>query len=330
MKTSIYSDNAIAEALSPRNLNLILLPTEKCNFRCTYCYEDFAVGRMQSNVINGVKKLIANRVPNLDRLSISWFGGEPLLAKNIVLDIGEYAHSLCAANNVAFNAGLTTNGYLLTPDLLQYLVGIQHVNYQITLDGDEEWHDRTRVLANRKPTFSHIWSNLSLYHEINGDFSISLRLHIHKDNVESIKRLYSRLKGGVLLDRRFGVYFHKISNLSSDFSINETVLKKNEYLEALQYIIGRDTSPPAARAGAISEEHLNGYICYAAKPNSILIRANGSVGKCTVALYDERNSIGRINDDGSLDIKNDKLRKWMSGFTDLSSNTLGCPLATLS
>lgn len=328
MTLMMYTDETIAEALSPRIFTLILLPTEKCNFRCTYCYEDFAIGRMRPDVVSGVKNLITNRGPNLDRLTISWFGGEPLLAKNIVLDIGSYAHKLCQEHGTAFSAGFTTNAYLLTPDLLEDLVAIGHRDYQITLDGDEEWHNKTRVLANRKPTFNRIWSHLLGFRNIEGDFSICLRLHLHKDNVQSVKRLYAMLKKDILPDQRFSVYFHKVSNLSSDFSIQEGVLQREQYLEAIDSIIGSDPSP-SAPSGAISEEHLSGYICYAAKPNSLMIRADGSIGKCTVALSDKRNSIGHLNQDGTLDIANEKLRLWMSGFTDLSTNTLGCPLATL-
>lgn len=324
----MYKNETIAEALSPRILTLILLPTEKCNFRCTYCYEDFAIGKMSQDVVKGVKKLIENRIPNLDRLTISWFGGEPLLAKNIVLDIGSYAHKLSRENDINFSAGFTTNAYLLTPELLENFVNIGHRDYQITLDGDEKWHDKTRILANRGPTFSRIWSHLIDYVHVDGDFSICLRLHIHRDNVESVKRLYGKLKDSILSDRRFRVYFHKISNLSSDFCIQEGVLKRDEYLKALESIIGSNT-PSVAPSGAISEEHLDGYICYAAKPNSLMIRADGSIGKCTVALSDKRNSIGHLNHDGTLDISNEKLRRWMTGFTDLSADTLGCPLATL-
>jgi uncharacterized protein len=35
----------VGAALSPRFQQLTILPTEKCNFRCTYCYEDFELGK---------------------------------------------------------------------------------------------------------------------------------------------------------------------------------------------------------------------------------------------------------------------------------------------
>lgn len=150
------SEDAVVGALDSRQLELILLPTEKCNFRCTYCYEDFAIGRMGEEVITAIKSLIARRVQKLSALSISWFGGEPLLAKDIALDIGKYAHDMCFQNGVSFSGGFTTNGYHLDAGLLGELDKINHRTYQITLDGDEEFHDRTRVLANGRGTFKKI------------------------------------------------------------------------------------------------------------------------------------------------------------------------------
>lgn len=325
----MFSDATLAEALSPRILSLILLPTEKCNFRCTYCYEDFAIGRMQQPIVEGIKRLISRRVSSLDRLSLSWFGGEPLLAKDVVIDIGTYAYELCRENGVSFQSGFTTNGYLLTPELLNRFVGISHNEYQITLDGDDEWHDKTRVMANRKPTFEKIWKNLVSYRQCQGDFRISLRLHLHRENIESVRRLYALITSTLLHDPRFGIYFHKVSNLDAASSIQEEVLGREEYLDAINYIVGSESQlqPPGK---AISEEHLEGYICYASKPNSLMIRADGRIGKCTVALNDDRNNIGRIREDGTLHVANEKLRPWLSGFSDLSERALGCPLSVLA
>lgn len=48
-----------------RDFQLIILPTEQCNFRCVYCYESFIRGEMKPSVIQSVKNLIDQRIPTL-------------------------------------------------------------------------------------------------------------------------------------------------------------------------------------------------------------------------------------------------------------------------
>src|SRR5262245_26459110 len=91
-------ETEIVRSVIDTELHLILLPTEACNFRCVYCYESFAYGRMEPWVVQGVKNLLSNRVANLDQLKISWFGGEPLLALDIIESIHEHTRSLLAAH----------------------------------------------------------------------------------------------------------------------------------------------------------------------------------------------------------------------------------------
>jgi uncharacterized protein len=68
------------------------------------------------------------------------------------------------------------------------------------------------------------------------------------------------------------------------------------------------------------------YVCYAARPNSFVIRANGSLSKCTVAFGDIRNNIGKLNEDGTLTIENHKMQKFMRGFQSLDPGELHCPM----
>ncbi|GBQ07096.1 hypothetical protein AA15669_1225 [Saccharibacter floricola DSM 15669] len=84
-------DNKIACALDPSYLGLTLFPTEKCNFRFTYCYEDYTQGRMSEETVEGVKNLLTMRAPDLSLLNLSWFGGESLLTKDILIDVLSYA-----------------------------------------------------------------------------------------------------------------------------------------------------------------------------------------------------------------------------------------------
>jgi uncharacterized protein len=66
-------------------------------------------------------------------------------------------------------------------------------------------------------------------------------------------------------------------------------------------------------------------MCYASKPNSFLIRPNGQIRKCTVALDDPINNVGYLNPDGTLEIDNDVLRQWFIGLETLDLETLKCP-----
>jgi hypothetical protein len=55
------------------------------------------------------------------------------------------------------------------------------------------------------------------------------------------------------------------------------------------------------------------YVCYAARPNSLAIRADGTIAKSTVALRDARNAVGRLGTDGRVSIDSDRLGLWLDG-----------------
>lgn len=87
------------------------MPTEQCNIRCTYCYEDFRLGRMKPDTVEGIRALLSNRIERLDQLYISWFGGEPMAAADIMFDLSSHAATLAARRPMmSYRAGITTNG----------------------------------------------------------------------------------------------------------------------------------------------------------------------------------------------------------------------------
>ncbi len=47
----------IAAAATNDDLWLIVNPTERCNLRCVYCYETFALGKMPQTVVSGLLNL---------------------------------------------------------------------------------------------------------------------------------------------------------------------------------------------------------------------------------------------------------------------------------
>ena len=79
----------------------------------------------------------------------------------------------------------------------------------------------------------------------------------------------------------------------------------------------------------MEREHPDDYVCYAAKANSYVVRADGRIGKCTVALKSETNCIGHIRQDGTLAIDDAKLRPWLSGWKSQERAALSCPAVSV-
>lgn len=308
-----------AKANDPAKFHLILMPTEKCNFRCTYCYEDFKGPRMSQQTVDGIKYLITKKAPSLKHLEISWFGGEPLLAKSVIKEIQLHLTE-CKQQftNLKTHVAITTNGYLLDLLLAQQLVA-SHVNkFQISIDGGESSHNLSRILANGGHTFDRIWNNIVSLLESDLKLTLSLRLHYTKSTVASVKELLTSLRK-YASDKRLQIQIKAIENLGGSGEVNS--ISPSEQLE-----IERDIVSQHSELKIITRQFVKDtYVCYAAKPNSLLIRADGSVGKCTVALNDPRNHVGKLSGDGVLNLEESKIASWASVFELDTTKFLACP-----
>jgi uncharacterized protein len=324
-RESLFQQELIAGFRSD-SLHLILLPTERCNFRCTYCYEDFAIGRMRPETVLAVKRLIDRRLDDLQSLSVSWFGGEPMLGRGIVEDISEHIVRVRAEqpNPFHYAADMTTNGYLLDLANVERMASLGIHHFQISLDGPEALHDRTRLRADGQGSFQKIWYNLLAIRDGIAPVDILLRIHLTPDNLPVMPEFLAQVRETLLSDPRFKVLLKPVEHLGGP---NDPTM---------------ETIPTRSQAGIIRELEkivLDGVdtdalfsapeICYAARPNSLVIRADGRVGKCTVALSDTRNTIGQLLPDGSLQIDKASLSPWVRGWASGDLAALACPYTSL-
>ncbi|ABD88783.1 radical SAM protein [Rhodopseudomonas palustris] len=312
------------DAWAEDHFQLIVMPTEKCNFRCVYCYEDFALGRMERSVVEGIKALVRRRAPSLSSIEISWFGGEPTVASDIVLEVMADAQDACRSNGVKLRGGMTTNGFLLSG--ARYLEFHRHgvTDFQITLDGPQAYHDTTRLQANRKGSFADIWNNLLEIRDIKADGEILLRIHLTRKNADVIPRFVAEIERTFADDPRFRFSLQPVEALGGDNDISELIIPA-----AVRDWGHRAGTAPEPNGSSLERAHPDDYVCYAAKANSYVIRSDGRVGKCTVALKSDSNCIGRINPDGSLAIDAAKLGPWLSGWTTQHPGALSCPAAAV-
>jgi uncharacterized protein len=317
MDERVYGE--ILLALSNQFLELIICPTEKCNFRCTYCYEDFTHGRMSPQIIEGIKALVRRRLKTLDGLSLSWFGGEPLLAKGIVEHISNFTLEQSKETGARFSSSMTTNGYLLDLVTLQSLHEAGVKFYQITLDGPAAIHDTMRIQSNGRGSFQRIWRNLVSIKESDLEVSILLRIHLSPQNKDTIEEFVAAVRDTFLKDERFDVFIKPVGRWGG---------ARNAKIKTLSGECAADLLKRCLLLLNRGDQAVNN-VCYASKPNSLVIRSDGSIAKCTVAFHDGRNRIGKINRDGMLDIDPAALQPWLKGIRTLDQKALGCPFSTL-
>ncbi|MCD8380448.1 MAG: radical SAM protein [Lachnospiraceae bacterium] len=173
-------------------MNLTIMTTEKCNFRCPYCYQQHEPRDLSSEATEALCIFLMNTARHqANSVNIHWFGGEPLLNLDPILRI----EHLLKENHFTGKSYLTTNGYLLTDDILDCLQNETRIrSFQITLDGLPDQHNKTRVHISGRPTYEKICHNI--VHSVEKGFFVTIRLNLNKKNAnldpffESLERLH--------------------------------------------------------------------------------------------------------------------------------------------
>lgn len=135
--TVVKSNSKIAD--------IIIAPTMDCNARCYYCFESGCHhDKMSIQTADAVVKYIIDNW-NHDLFNINWFGGEPLMAPDII----DYISERLEANEVKFISRITTNGYYLTPEIAQHAKEKWHTHkIQISIDALHEEYNRIKRYIN--------------------------------------------------------------------------------------------------------------------------------------------------------------------------------------
>jgi uncharacterized protein len=299
----------------PRSQSLFILPTEQCNFRCIYCYEEFIKQKMAPELRQGLITWVRNHAPEWNDFSVAWFGGEPLAAYDIVCELSEAFIDICYSTGCHYTASMTTNGYLLKFERAQRLRNIGVHRYQITLDGVGAEHDAKRHLISGKGTYDTIMQNLMDIHYSELDVSITIRMNIDQNNGPHIYRLIDVLAEKLEGDPRFQFSMHLIGKWGGGNDGNLSVYEQNDGVctltEATRYGIEKGLN------SGFFEQMLPNTPCYAAMPNSLVVGSDGTVYKCTVAFDNPINHVGTLHPDGRLDINDQYFAQWVvDGATD--------------
>lgn len=305
---------------SDRMLQLIILVNEDCNFRCVYCYEDFKKKEILESTVQGIENFLLNNLKYYEHLQIQWFGGEPLISLEAIKKMSEKILKICKDNDVTYYSGMTTNGYLLTPEVMNQLNDYGVRSFQITLDGTDETHDKLRIGKHGEATFSTILNNLISLQNTSYSFHILIRTNV-SDPVKKVMTEYiDIIEKYFKEDKRFDIHFVTVKDLKGSQSGDLHLCDTKELFPYYEYAQEKGFNFDFYR-GPLKP---SGSECYASNPNSLVIGSDGMIYKCTVAFNNEDNHVGNLKEDGYLEIFEERLMLWVTGGANEDSNCTKC------
>lgn len=305
--------NLFTQIQGQSTLVLTVLPTEQCNFRCIYCPESFKRQKMSPDVQNAIIDYVRKNIHNYTGVQIMWFGGEPLMELDIISKLSQAIMQICKDKNRKYLANITTNAYLLDLVTFRSLLRYNVLDYQITIDGLRESHNRQRPLGDGAPTYDVIINNLLQIKQNvkTGKFRIMLRINVSQSMIAEIPQYIDWFKLNFGDDERFCLAVKMVGNYGGERvnDISEELISKNGTEDMFfGSMMASDLYQCKLICG--SSFRAGGMLCTACMRNSLLIDSEGNFRKCTCNLdNNELNFFGNILD-GRIDKKSYDYIRW--------------------
>lgn len=212
------------------NLSYVIAPTLNCNYNCKYCFEnkEARIHKMNSSTADDVLNFIINQVKlhqNVKNVKVTWFGGEPLLAYELIVDFSKKLISSLCKMNINYFANMITNGSLLTDDKANALLNDCKVKtLQITLDGFAKTYAEKKQTTTQ--SFNIVKNNIVSFCKM---FNITVRLNTDKSNYNEMCELSDYLLKECKLKNKIKVYLAEIKDYNKNGDIN--CYKSGEFLQ---------------------------------------------------------------------------------------------------
>ena len=314
-------------------LSFTIQPTANCQLGCHYCGQKHSKDVSNNQTNDAIYERIVGKINDLKstlkKISISWYGGEPLTGLSSIEAISKRLIAYCDENGIGYEASMVTNALALKMSTFKKLVEVYRINsFQITIDGTAEFHDLRRMLKTGGPSFDIIFNNLKEI--VHSDIykarkaGIGIRSNVDGQNKENIFELVDMLHEHGILDK---VNFNlapihdwgdngasKINGISKEeFAMFEIDI----WLKLHQYGVMRKNN-------LIPLRQYN--VCMVASSTSEVYDAYGNVSSCweipyTPVYADSEYYAGNILTNPGLDSSKIIMRDW---FEKIPTNDTWC------
>ncbi len=173
-----YTRADFVETLSHRLSGFTVYITTECNLACSYCIYggDYDSQRGLSGVpmtwetARNMLDFLAAHSAGAKSLRLDFFGGEPLLAFDLLKRSVAYLKTILGADRPPVLITIASNGTILTDDMLSFLVEHQ-ILFQVSMDGGREVHDRERRFRSQKHgSYDLVMKNLQRIYDFDAEY----------------------------------------------------------------------------------------------------------------------------------------------------------------
>lgn len=280
------------KTVESKDYHIIIMPTLNCNYKCWYCIQDHIDTKMSEHTMDALRRHIDHMINEEHILSLhmDWFGGEPFMYfKDVVEPITSYAKSRCVEAGIPLTITTTTNAYYLTEEIHETLDLLGFSDFQITLDGARDAHNKVKFSEGLDSAFDRALHNINGLLSATKKASISLRINYTSENLE--ERIVEQINDIIEPQNRnrVSVFFRKVWQEKIDRDRSATIgFLLNKLHESGYHVQSLDL--------------FWGFIpCYTERKYFNTINYNGHVLKCTANndMYSET-PIGQLQDDGRI------------------------------
>lgn len=284
------------------SLGLTIAPTFACNFACPYCYESTKNEIMSQDVMEAICNEVQKAAEYKKQIHVSWYGGEPLLAKGIIWDLSERFLKNCEKFGASYSATIVTNGYLIDDETIQNFIKYKILRVQITIDGPPDIHNSRRKLkCSSKPTFDVILKNAKKI--LDAGVNVALRINVDKTNEPCVEELLD-----ILLNYGLGDAYVYLGHVQPSTEVCQSI--SGDCLSTKDYALKFVNFEKTLIKKGFNPNYYPSYPkakttnCGANAINSKVVAPDGNLYKCWHDMSNKNMSIGNIKDLNDVTDKN--------------------------
>ena len=316
------------EYIMDNHLNLVVHTTDACNFRCKYCALDFKSNIISETTQNSIVNYVRKNIHKYNGLSMEWFGGEPLIGIDAIVNMSKQLIEICRKAHVPYSASVTSNGYLLTEENVKKLTDVRVYCFAVTIDGLKTTHDEQRVYVDGGPTWDIIIKNLEgIRDKVKSRLvNVIIRGNFTKQMFDELPEFYYVLNEKFGSDGRFSFFARPAGDWGGDRVkgfLNKLV--SADKMELVYKYLWENQKELKANYNLFNISTC-GAMCRSVKKNRYVITSYGKIQKCESCSV--LNEIGALKENGDMEIDYHKEGMWTVGYRRRKMESCdNCPLS---